>query len=209
MHSNIEETRLVAVYIVGPSSTGKTTLCSALALKLGLGKSSYITEVARTVMRNRGFTREDVGTLEMQKAIMEAQLAEEEKKRVTAQAAQAGRRVLLSDRSAIDAIVYAILTSQNRTEADERWKILTGSAKFQTALPQYQKSTFFLLTPIPEWLVDDGIRSLDDQYQCLKVFKQVLLELGIGYKEMGATTKELSDRVDAVLRFIQDPSPRL
>jgi cytidylate kinase len=152
------ETPFITIYIVGPSSTGKTTLCSALARRLGLGKSSYITEVARTVMRSRGFTRRDVGTLEMQKAIMEAQLAEEEKKRVmvdTAQGAQAlGSRVLLSDRSAVDAIVYAILTSQNKTEADDRWQILTSSGKFQSALPRYRQAKFWLLTPVPEWLVN-------------------------------------------------------
>lgn len=156
MGSDIEETPSVTIYIVGPSSTGKTTLCAAITRRLGLGKSSYITEVARTVMQSRGFTRRDVGTLEMQKAIMEAQLAEEEKKRVTVsptQGALAGRRVLLSDRSAVDAIVYAILTSQNKTEADERWQILTGSGKFQSALFRYQKAKFWLLTPVPEWLV--------------------------------------------------------
>lgn len=57
--------------------------------------------------------------------------------------------------------------------------------------------------------VDDGVRSLDDQYQCLKVFKQVLSELDIDYEEIGTKTMKLSDRVDTVLRLIQDPSPRL
>jgi hypothetical protein len=57
--------------------------------------------------------------------------------------------------------------------------------------------------------VDDGVRSLDDQHQCLKVFKQVLSELDIDYEEIGTKTMKLSDRVDTVLRLIQDPSPRL
>ncbi|TFY59054.1 hypothetical protein EVG20_g7929 [Dentipellis fragilis] len=52
-----------AIYIVGPSSTGKTTLCTALATHLGLPSALHITEVARTVMRSTSFTRADVGTL--------------------------------------------------------------------------------------------------------------------------------------------------
>lgn len=205
---DIEETQITAIYVIGPSSTGKTTLCSALARRLALEPSSYITEVARKVMRNRGFTREDVGTLEMQKAIMEAQLAEEEEGRVNAEQ-RAGPQVLLSDRSAIDAIVYAVLTSRNETEAIQRWRILTSSAKFRVALPRYRQAKVILLTPVPEWLVDDGVRTLDDQDQCLKTFKGVLSELDIKYEEMGGTTKKLSDRVDILLNIIQRPSPRL
>lgn len=40
--------RIVGIFITGPSSTGKTF---------------HISEVARTVMREQGFTRKDVGTI--------------------------------------------------------------------------------------------------------------------------------------------------
>jgi nicotinamide riboside kinase len=144
-----------AIYVVGPSSTGKTTLCHALAEKLGLKAPAYITEVARTVMREIGCTRKDIGKLAMQTAIMKAQLQREDEGR--------SQQVLLSDRSAIDPIVYAILTSTTEDEAKQRRESLTNLPQFQLALSRYRRSTFLLLTPVPEWVLDDGIRSLDNQ----------------------------------------------
>lgn len=92
--------RITAIYIVGPSSAGKTTLCNALAASLNLPQKVCISEVARTVMRERGFTRNDVGKLEMQKAIMEAQLKEDRLARRHAIEAQGVcRGIVLSDRS--------------------------------------------------------------------------------------------------------------
>jgi nicotinamide riboside kinase len=190
---------ITAIYIVGPSSTGKTTLCSALYRVLALDAPSYITEVAREVMRRKGFTREHVGRLEMQEAIMEAQLEAENKSRVYV-TQRAKVQVLLSDRSAVDAVVYAILTSRNKEEADDRRETLIGSPQFQLALSNYRQALFILLTPVPEWLVDDGVRSMADGHQCLAVYRQVLSELGIKYKEMGTNTKRLSDRVEFVTR---------
>ncbi len=61
-----------SIYIVGASSTGKTTLCRALEKELGM---PLITEVARTVMKEKQFTRSDVATTAMQEAIFHAQVA--------------------------------------------------------------------------------------------------------------------------------------
>lgn len=57
--------RIVGIFITGPSSTGKTFLCNALKARLrDMGILTYhISEVARTVMREQGFTRKDVGTI--------------------------------------------------------------------------------------------------------------------------------------------------
>lgn len=68
---------LTELYVVGPSSTGKTTLCNAVAESLKLRSWCYITEVARQVMKRRGVTRADVGKIEVQSAIMLAQLERE------------------------------------------------------------------------------------------------------------------------------------
>jgi len=201
-HNN--EPPITAIYIIGPSSTGKTTLCSALFKALALEAPSYITEVARKVMRSNGFTRDHVGKLEMQETIMEAQLgAEREGEMYVAKRAQS--QALLSDRSAIDAIVYAILTSRNKEDADHRQRFLIGSPQFQLALSSYRQAIFILLTPVPEWLVDDGVRSMSDGYHCLAVFRQVLSELEIKYEEIGANMKDLSDRVEFVKRVANFP----
>jgi nicotinamide riboside kinase len=199
MHPHSNELSITAIYIIGPSSTGKTTLCSALSKALALEAPSYITEVARKVMRSKGFTREHVGELEMQEAIMGAQLDAEMEGRVYV-AQRAESQTLLSDRSAVDAIAYAILTSKNKEEAEYKRRILVGSPQFQLALSSYRQAIFILLTPVLEWLVDDGVRSMDDGHRCLVVFRQVLSELEIKYEEIGADMKDLSDRVEFVKR---------
>src|ERR1700722_9317070 len=151
---------MTEVYIIGPSSTGKTTLCRALAATLGLEESTVISEVARDVMRGGGYTREDVGMLEMQAAIMGAQLLRERQARA---AASQSRRILLSDRSAIDPIAYAVLSSASKEEAEGRVQYLSNSSQFQSALLAYRQSVVVLLAPVPEWLMDDGVRNIENQ----------------------------------------------
>lgn len=163
----------VQVYVIGPSSTGKTTLCNALAKSVGLSTRCYITEVARQVMQSKGYTRADVGTMEMQQAIMLAQLEKEADAFACARWGNS-EGLILSDRSGIDPIVYAA---------------------FQMALRRYKEAIFLLLNPVEEWLVDDGVRSLDHHERCIKVFHQVLDKFGLKYQEMGAETKKIEDRV--------------
>lgn len=51
-----------ALYLVGPSSTGKSTLFHAIVKDMGLDPRQCITEVARTVMKkNPSFSRKTVG----------------------------------------------------------------------------------------------------------------------------------------------------
>jgi len=49
------------LYLVGPSSTGKSTLFHAIVGDMGLDPGQCITEVARTVMRNTNFSKNTVG----------------------------------------------------------------------------------------------------------------------------------------------------
>ncbi|KAI0063599.1 hypothetical protein BV25DRAFT_1854021 [Artomyces pyxidatus] len=189
---------ITAIYVVGPSSTGKTTLCNALAARLGLSSEVYITEVARKVMRERGFTRDDVGKVEMQRAIMEAQLAYDESARIYA-GGRGGAGVVLSDRSAVDAVVYAELNDDGETGAMAR--TLIASPPFQAALPAYRHSLFVLLQPVAEWLVDDGVRSLEDGWRCHEAFRVMLSNLDIPHIELDGTSRWLEERVALVRMF--------
>ena len=49
------------LYLVGPSSTGKSTLFHAIMKDMKLDPSQCITEVARTVMKKTDFSRKTVG----------------------------------------------------------------------------------------------------------------------------------------------------
>ncbi|KAG8715393.1 hypothetical protein FRC08_010639 [Ceratobasidium sp. 394] len=201
-NNEMTPTHLSGVYVVGPSSSGKTTLCKALAARLGLAPTRHVAEVARTVMQTTRFTREHVGTLAMQQAILNAQAVAEGKARMQhGGASQDGSRpFLLCDRSAIDPIVYAhfSIVDQHGAEA------LAESAELQGILPIYQDALFVLLHPVPEWIEDDGVRALDDPRRYPAVFKTYLERFGLDYEEMGEEIKGLDHRVDRVLRWIAE-----
>ncbi|KAJ6471593.1 AAA domain-containing protein [Mycena vitilis] len=185
------------IYLVGPSSTGKTTLCNALAKRLGLNGSQIVTEVARRVIKELGLGRENIGLLEMQQAIMLAHLEQEQ---------QSGEGITqLCDRSAVDPIVYAIFTAANGADAQSRKEALVNLPEFQRALPQYQKSLFILLNPVKEWIVDDGFRHVGDETRILTIFRDTLAELGIRYREIGPSMRFLPERTSFVASLALAP----
>lgn len=181
----------VSIYVVGPSSTGKTTLCDALAQKLGLEKSAYVTEVARHVMKAKGYSRDTISSTQMQEDIMEAHFLLEAESKVHA--------IRVWDRTAIDPIVYAILTSRDAEEARRKQDHLTHTANFQKALQKYRQSIVILLKPVAEWLVDDGIRCTENQDKCLEIYKRLLAEMDISYYEFGRETMFLPERVGIIM----------
>ena len=136
----------------------------------------------------------------MQQTIMTAQLEQERVARSVA--GRSAVRVVLSDRSAIDPITYAVLTAANEDDGRERMRMLVRTAEFQAALGPYREGIFILFKPVPGWLVDDGVRSIDMQGQSLGVFRGVLKELEIPYVELGEEMKDLQARVAFVKRLV-------
>jgi nicotinamide riboside kinase len=197
------------IYVVGPSvslpssltswllsveraqSTGKTTLCEALAKRLGLKGRQFITEVARRVITALGLSRRDIGLLDMQKAIMLAHLEQER--------ANEESSAQLCDRSAVDPVVYAIFTAADPEDAKSRKMALVNLPEFQQALPRYRSSIFVLLTPVKEWVIDDGFRHVGDEEKVLAIFRETLSELGIRYREIGPDMRFLPERTAFVL----------
>ncbi|KAH9888526.1 AAA domain-containing protein [Cubamyces lactineus] len=197
------EYRYGAVFVLGPSSSGKTTLCDTLSEELGVRPPQYIKEVARNVMKTHGFTRNDTDTYEMQYAIMAAQLEAEERAAAALQnTTVAGIRLILSDRSAIDPIVYAG-TSGVPGALGRRHRLLEDAA-LQRMLPSYRGSLFVVLEPVTEWLEDDGVRSLEDPGRYNSVLVATLRELGIPYVTIGTETKDIRARVNLVLEHLLD-----
>ncbi|KAJ8087708.1 hypothetical protein AAF712_014719 [Marasmius tenuissimus] len=202
------------IYLIGPSSTGKTTLCNAITKHLSLPPSVHVAEVARNVIRAGGWSRQDIGLLEMQQKILDAH-AEKEREVIERQGLlndvddNSGGIQLLCDRSAIDPVVYAVLTSRSILEphssVDElersRRDALVNSSSFQAILPTYLEaaSHFYLLEPVDSWLEDDGFRHTGDQAESFVIFKRLLGELGIPYRLIGRDMLDLEERVRFVL----------
>ena len=148
-------------------------------------------------MREKGYSRDTIGNLQMQLDIMEAHLDEEEK-------ALEASDLVLCDRSAIDPIAYAILTSSDAEEAREREEALIGRLAFKTALERYRDrhSVFILLAPVRAWLIDDGVRSLENQEACMTVYRKILKDLDIPYRVLGSDCQFLFERVTSTLGYI-------
>lgn len=167
--------------------------------------SYSISEVARKVMRERQFTRDDVGTLEMQQAILEAQVkAERDAMASLASSDSTKEKVLLSDRCAIDALVYT-----RKYVSEDAYKTLCETLEFQEALGRYRgerakgnhgtQVLFILTLPVAEWLIDDGIRSMDEPEAVLEEFRNVLNDMEIPFVELGSEIMELGRRVEWVV----------
>ena len=107
--------------------------------------------------------------------------------------------VRVCDRTAIDPIVYAIITSSDEEESRRKQNHLTRSANFQKALQQYRKSIVILLKPVAEWMVDDGIRSTENQDECLQIYRRLLAEMDVPYYEFGREIMFLPERVGFVM----------
>jgi len=129
----------------------------------------------------------------MQQTILKAQLEREVETRLVA--SHSPIRLVLSDRSAIDAVAYAIMTAVNKEDEQHRKRLLLDSPQFQNALPWYQEGFFILFKPVSEWLVDDGVRSMDERGQNVEVFRGIMRELGIPFVELGDEIKDLQLRV--------------
>ncbi|KAG8751263.1 hypothetical protein FRC14_008036 [Serendipita sp. 396] len=225
MHSHMPMAHTIGIFIVGPSSTGKSTLCRALEKYLvqeGL-RVAHISEVARTVMKQRGFTRDDVGTLAMQKAILDAQIEAEtkaleslERSICNSEASNAPQpSILICDRCAIDPSVYA----EMELTADDI-EILTGDLSYRLAVSRYGgnparthesiddirrssliHSVVILTDGVEEWREDDGVRSLYDPWKVADVFRRKLAALRIPYHEVGEDMKDLGERINWVVQL--------
>ncbi|RPD58075.1 hypothetical protein L227DRAFT_577438 [Lentinus tigrinus ALCF2SS1-6] len=192
--------RYNAVFVLGPSSSGKTTLCEALARRLHIPRAQYIKEVARTVMKTHGFSRNDTDTYDMQYSIMLAQLEAETRANKLIFADEDGtdpHLPILSDRSAVDPIVYA--GTSTVAGAEERRRRLLEDETFQVVLPFYRQSLF---EPVAEWLVDDGVRSMEDPRRYGEALHSTLAEFEIPYITLGEAMRDISQRVDYVVRYL-------
>lgn len=201
------------IFIIGPQCTGKTTLVNALQTYFysekcttsGHGSKvipNVISEVARTVLVNKNFTRDDITTspvraLELQRHILDAQIEAEN----SFQRRYAAEHWYISDRSGLDPIVYA--------------RVFVGEeASHQLlALPtwiQLEKNMKDGLVVLCEsgcdWLHDDGTRLMPKDMSDWKIldlaFQQLLEDRDIQYVVISKDQKDITQRVRTVLNAL-------
>lgn len=190
------------VYIVGPQSTGKTSLVNKLRSEVGnwlnhtsIDEPQIVSEVARTVLSKHNFTAVDVKSspqrcFTLQKLILDAQaLAEAE--------ALVQSRWFISDRSGVDPLVYTkrYVSAEAALDLQRQDTWIEVRARMADSLIVVCESG----TP---WLTDDGIRlmpeSREEWLQLFKDFCEVLDGIGLQYSVVPRDMLDISERATFV-----------
>jgi len=189
-----------SIYIIGAQCTGKSTLVEDLRsyiVQHQVGPHSRlhtITEVARGVMHDHNFSRDDLANpdraLKFQYLILDAQLRAEDH--------HPEGTVILSDRSGLDPLVYAAKYGPPdglaTIIASPTWAILKG---------RMRRSLVILCPPRADWHFDDGTRLMVKDWgeweDTHRVFQTLLAEFNIPYHQIPESVSSRSDRVKLVL----------
>ena len=197
------------LYIIGAQCTGKTTLVDALEDMFGSGELSnhlqgkssrpvIIREVARTVLRDKHFSRDDITTsssraLQLQKHILDAQYEAEQ----TAIGPDTRATWYISDRSGLDPIIYAQLFV-----GEEAAQEMLASEKWGEREQRMKAGVVMLCEAGCSWLVDDGTRLMptgtEEWTHINDAFRKQLAVRGIRYTLVPNHVVSLEARVQLV-----------
>lgn len=182
-----EREQPIKVAFVGTSCIGKTTLVDEYRQRFS-GNSSYgavVEEAARTFFtQNPDVT--DRFSAEAQGQVQALALRSEQ------DAHNTGARVILCDRSVIDAVVY-VRANGDREGAD---RLLKG---VEFWLPTYHR--FLLLDPADVPYQIDDVRQEDEQVRqgFHNAFLEFFQESGIPFELLSGTVEERITRVDQII----------
>lgn len=190
------------VYFVGPGSTGKTTLTKSLCENECTPETFMLTEVARTVLGKLKYTADDISNdptkcYELQKEILLAQYRKENE-------LLEENRTYISDRCAIDPIVYAKFYLRGDT-CDS----LLDLKEWQEMKLRYQdekRSLIVVIGPNETFLKDDGIRKMPTDLEQWKSFYKCFLEFmrkqNIPFKIIPSCVTNISHRRNLVMEWL-------
>ena len=189
------------IYIVGAQSTGKTTLVQGLQVSFSrntnIPQPQIIEEVARNILLTQNFVATDLATspfraLELQQVILKAQFVAEQKALING-------TWFISDRSAVDAIVYT-----RKFVSEDGVDHLLMSAEWRDCRERMEKATVVVCEPVMEWLVDDGVRLLPSNraawMEVHELFCKTLDDLNLKYILLPSILRNVNERVEFVLK---------
>lgn len=198
------------LYIIGAQCTGKTTLVNALedafhqrdtALPVTevASRPVIIREVARKVLHDKHFSREDITaspsrSLQLQKHILDAQF-EAEQAAIGLDTPQT--TWYISDRSGLDPIIYAQLFVGEGAAGE-----MLASAKWKELERRMKAGVVVLCEAGCSWLADDGTRLMPDGTEAWMriddAFRKQLAGRGIHYTLVPNHVVSLQARVQLV-----------
>jgi len=195
------------IFIVGAQCTGKTTVVNALeeyfcrpenhvSSLSHIPKPTIIREVARNVLKQDNFTREDITScpiraLQLQQRILQAQFEAE-----NAASTSSSSNWYISDRSGLDPIAYARVFVGERAAEELLASTMWGE------LERRMKTGIVVLCEAGcRWLVDDGTRlmptDVEDWMIIDTAFRRLLDARGIRYILLSKEL-DISERVALV-----------
>ena len=168
-------------------------------------RPKFIKEVARTVLKDHGFTAEDIRNskeraLELQRLIFAAQVsAEEAILSAEEHQSQENGAWFVSDRSGLDPIVYAQMYV-----CPEAAQSLMSGQRWEGYLAHLKQAKVFICEPGTPWLTDDGTRlmpvDLDEWMLVHSSFCDLLAALNIPYTTVPKELLSLDDRLALILK---------
>ncbi|KAF5579292.1 P-loop containing protein [Fusarium pseudocircinatum] len=190
------------IYIIGPQSTGKTTLVNKLQSDLehrhvdtSIDKPQIVSEVARTVLAKHKYSAQDILTsklrcFQLQQLILEAQASSEKEALKTSS-------WFISDRSGFDPLVYA-----KRYAAPDAVEQLQRLPAWKEVRVKMERSLIVVCEAGTPWLMDDGVRLMpgsDKEWmQVFDDFCEMLDGVGLEYCVVPHTVLDISERADLV-----------
>ncbi|MCL5113592.1 MAG: ATP-binding protein [Patescibacteria group bacterium] len=181
--------KIIKIAFVGTSSTGKTTLLWEYKKKMSGNRSIvFVHEAARDFFKENPHITERFAK-EIQGQVQSAVLAREQ------EAHNSGARVIICDRSVIDAVVY-VRSTGDRKGAKE----LLEKVKFW--IPTYTK--FLLLNPVDVKYEKDEVRQEDENTRQAfhKAFLEFFKETRIPYELLSGSIEQRIKRVDRLIGMI-------
>ncbi|KAF5249569.1 hypothetical protein FANTH_5162 [Fusarium anthophilum] len=190
------------IYIIGPQSTGKTTLVNKLQADLehqlvdsSIDKPQIVSEVARTVLAKHEYSAHDIQTstircFELQQLILEAQASSEKEALETSS-------WFISDRSGFDPLVYA-----KRYAAPGAVQALQQLPAWKDVKARMERSLIVVCEAGTPWLMDDGVRLMpgsDGEWmQIFHDFCEMLDGVGLEYCVVPRAVLDISERATFV-----------
>jgi nicotinamide riboside kinase len=207
-----EATQCRNVYIIGAQCTGKTTLVNSLEEKFNssgcgqpgkqMAKPIIIREVARAVLREKQFSRDDITNsptraLQLQKYILETQVETEK----AASKSDHPSPWYICDRSGLDPIAYAHVFVGEEAADD-----MLASEAWQELERRMKAGIVILCEAGCSWLVDDGTRlmpdGMEDWMRVDNAFRKLLAAREINYTVCSRNLVSLADRVQLVKELL-------
>ena len=185
------------IHFIGAQGTGKTTLLNQLAdesIKFDSGVNfKIITNVVRNLVENEGVKINKKGSSKSQNIIFE--------KYFDIFTSLDGYIDWVSDRSLIDVVAYTKYLYDHKKASKKCYEAQMKWLKLWYDRDPKIKNTIFVYFPIEFEVVNDGVRSLDEEYrrEIDNNIRSILEELGINYYVMEGTREERLETIKNII----------